>query len=110
MLLFFVFHFIIGPPKWDSSHGCEIMTFRTKEKPIRGCVINKYLDKKNHFDETIVLSNNGKNQLFIIPNDNSGLYNFIEVGDSIFKDEDSLICFVKRDSIIERFIIDFGCK
>jgi len=46
MLLFFVFHFIIGPPKWDSSHGCEIMTFRTKEKPIRGCVINKYLDKK----------------------------------------------------------------
>ncbi len=74
-------------------------------------LINKYLDSTQHSYPTLILQdsqgNKIKNQDLI--KDNSGLFDFVNIGDSIKKKEgDSLVNVINNrlDTIIE---VDFGC-
>lgn len=94
-----------------AKNACHTLTERIRKIKASGIVMNKYLDKKSHMHETIIINSNRKSDFMVkIPNELSGLYEFVEVGDSLFKEEESLEGFVKRDSVIKKFEIDFGCK
>ncbi|PKP11530.1 MAG: hypothetical protein CVU09_01495 [Bacteroidetes bacterium HGW-Bacteroidetes-4] len=99
-----------GFPDWFRNNACKTLTNRVKEQNFVGVLNDKYQNKKSHLDETLIIDNNGKMLKLIVPTDKSGLYTFIEVGDSISKEKESMECYVKRDGIIKRFEIDFGCK
>lgn len=79
-----------------------------KEKSVYydGIVTNKYIDSTEHNYRTIILSNH---KSLWMDWDESGLYEFIEVNDSIVKDTGSYEVRLYRDSIEYNFIIDFGC-
>ncbi len=97
-------------PDFFANNGCHTLTERMRAARFCGIVDEKYLDKKSHMDETIIVNNKKSEIMMIIPNELSGLYEFIEVGDSIFKEKESMECYIKRESITKRFEIDFGCK
>ena len=80
-----------------------------KEKGIyyNGRVVAKYLDKANHNSKTLELSMKGEK--VNLDWDLSGLYEFVEVNDSIVKDTGNYEVRIYRDSDEYKFIIDYGC-
>ena len=110
LAIFLAFFIKSGLTDWFSENACKTMTNRVKSLYVNGLIIDKYLDEKSHLHETLIINNSEKKLMFIIPNDRSGLYSFVELGDSIFKEKESLECYIKRDSSLIRFEMNFGCK
>ena len=67
---------------------------------INGFLINKYIDYENHEYKTCVIQENIDTLTVLLNFDRSGLFNYLKVGDSVFKDiGDSLIVVKRRDDI-----------
>lgn len=77
---------------------------------LEGVVINKFLDKENHLIKTLEVNSNSKIIRIFLTRDKSGLYEYILIGDSILKSNESLKCSIKRVDTTKEFIIDFGCQ
>ena len=75
---------------------------RMKNRQISGVVFEKYLDSSNHLVKTINIElDNSKHCDITVPLEKSGFFNFIQIGDSIFKDKNSLmIVIVRKDTVI----------
>lgn len=67
---------------------------------IEGIVEKKFRDNKNHLNKTIVVNDN----IFVFTRDSSNFYEFVEVGDSIFKTSNTMNTSVYRREI---FVQDF---
>jgi hypothetical protein len=67
---------------------------------VNGCVDTLYRDRNAHMTPVIsICSKRGRSRL-IIPNDKSGLFDYVQVGDSIIKAKGSLQCRVLRDTVV----------
>ena len=91
----------------------DCFELQLKEKSIeyRGIVIDKFIDKENHLYKTIVLSNNNIENKVIIPSrDNSGLFNYLKLGDSVVKNPETLSIKIYRKKILRTLTIDFDCE
>ena len=75
---------------------------RMKNKQIRGVVFDKFLDSSNHLVKTINIEiGSSKYYDITVPLEKSGFFESIQIGDSIFKNNNSLIVMiVRRDTII----------
>lgn len=84
---------------------------RAMEEDITGILIRKFMDKSSHMWETIEYSNPDKSlqSSVIFLNDQSGAYDFIEPGDSIVKELNSLNFKIIRDGNTRVFTLDFDC-
>ncbi len=74
-------------------------------------VLNKYLDSNEHSYPTLILQD-GKGNKF--PNqdlimDNSGLFDFLNIGDSIKKKQGDSLVNVVNSSLDTTIEVDFGC-
>ncbi|MBK6284586.1 MAG: hypothetical protein IPF54_19895 [Draconibacterium sp.] len=80
-----------------------------KEKGIyyNGVVTKKFINSEEHNYKTVLL-NNG--QELWMNWDLSGLYEFIEINDSIMKNSGSYAVKVYRDSLEYIYVIDYGCE
>lgn len=76
-------------PTWKE----EVYSARLN-KSIKGVVTDKYEDKEHHMHKTIEV-NNVKH---IFSRDVSGLYEFVEVGDSLYKEDSTADIKLIRDS------------
>lgn len=67
-------------------------------KPIKieGKVVDKYIAEHNHATKTIIYNENNTDYLIVLYD--SELWDYISVGDSILKDNNSLIVNMKRDN------------
>lgn len=72
-----------------------------------GFVAKKIINKEEHNYKTVILSNG---QELWMNWDLSGLYDFIEVNDSIVKNRGSYEVHVYRNSVEYKFVIDYGCE
>jgi hypothetical protein len=82
----------------------------SKEKTVfyNDIVSAKYLDQLNHNSKIIEFKN--KKRKINMDWDLSGLYEFIELNDSIVKDSGSYAVKVYRDSLEYIYVIDYGCE
>ncbi len=72
----------------DYSHKRFLMEF--KKEQFGGRIVKKYIDKKQHNYEMLVIQmGGGKDSLLNFSADKSGFYDFIQVNDSIIKLENS---------------------
>ncbi|GAA0878457.1 hypothetical protein GCM10009119_14250 [Algoriphagus jejuensis] len=82
-----------------------------KEESFKGKLAKKYRDKRNHDYETIIVSFDGvdyESRIFVI--EDSGAFEKLIIGDSLFKEASSLQMVVKRaDQILEIDLI-YNCK
>lgn len=74
----------------------------------KGIVQSKFLDEKNHMSPTIVLMDSNE-QKIALPNEKSGIFEYIEIDDYIEKSKKSLLVKVVRDSSEVRKKLDYGC-
>lgn len=92
------------------SIKCEVYE-RIKGRQIYGVVKAKYIDKNNHGVETIDLLSNGRNFTnYYLNADRSDFFQFVEAGDSIFKEINSSLIMVLRDETTHKFQLYFGCN
>jgi hypothetical protein len=73
-----------------------------------GTVESSFRDRDNHMIPTIIIRKSSNRQVLTFPNDKSGLFDYIQEGDSIFKAKGSLQCRVLRDTLERIFEIDFS--
>ncbi len=74
-----------------------------------GLVAAKYIDSFQHNYRTIVIETGNKRQKFLFDHENGGFFEFVQVGDSLFKKKDTLDVRLKRknlDTVIRMQIYD----
>ena len=75
-----------------------------------GIIVGKYFDKENHNYPTIKINTTKGIQVVRLPLDKSGLFEFVEIKDSISKDYGSYNVEVYRNKEVYNFILDYGIE
>jgi hypothetical protein len=73
-----------------------------------GIIVEKYLDEKDHNRHIIVLENTEGRDRRDFTFQSLGLFNFLEVGDSIVKERQSIDLSIKREKLDTVIQLDFG--
>ena len=82
-----------------------------KDESFKGKLIDKFRDKRNHNYETIKVSfseDTYESRIFVL--EESGVYNGLRIGDSLFKEAGSLKMIVKRDDHISEIDLVYDCE
>lgn len=79
-----------------------------KNEEFDGKVIEKYIDKKSHNYQTIIIWENYAKRRVIFNDAVRGAFDYITVGDSIVKNKDELFVLIIRNSKDTIFEYDFG--
>jgi len=88
-----------------------------KKMSIDGIIDKKYKIEWNRKEEMLAFSNISESQTITLNGDSSGFWEYVNVGDSLHKEVDSLMIFVyRKDSsdsttfkLAKAFKMDFGC-
>jgi len=79
-----------------------------KSDQYNGVIINKYKDENQHNYQKVILDELGSDKVLLFNIETSGVYDFLEVGDSLMKENGSLCIRVIRndlDTILEMSFI-----
>lgn len=90
--------------------GCVFKSNSIKQIFINGIIVKKFKDESDHNMKKITILNKNNDFNIAVQGDQSGLYDFINIGDSIYKEKNSMEATIVRDSVKKAFIIDFGCE
>jgi lipopolysaccharide export LptBFGC system permease protein LptF len=107
IIIIFLFNYLVPDSfySWRKSSECRLER-DMKNAEYSGVVEEKFLDTNNHNIKTIKLSND-----FIeIYQNHNNFFEMVEVGDSIYKKNNSLRFDIFRQDSSFSIIIDFRCK
>ena len=107
LLIFYLF-FYEGTMENSAKRGM----CRAKERALNinfsGTLSKKYIDNRNHLNETIVISLSGNNFITtFLAAEQSGFYDKIDLGDSLTKKTGSLRVFVHHNGLTREYLLDF---
>ena len=85
---------------------------RNAEKmQFKGRIESKFIDTHNHDNKTIsVIKDNKVSEIQFVDNEDSVLWRKIIVNDSIMKEKNSLIYYLKQGAQIDTIDIKYNCK
>ena len=90
---------------------CVALYEKVPDESFSGTVIQKFVDRHNHGANTIVLKNEDDTLKLGMPNDVSGLYEYLGLNDSVEKNLGSYEVSVFKKSVLDTiFVIDFDCE
>ena len=92
-----------------ANNACKARAKRINKAVASGKIKDFYLDKNSHMNETIIVDSEDGELLLIIPNDNSGLFLYVQKGDSIVKSLNSMNIRIVRNQKSKLFLVDFDC-
>jgi hypothetical protein len=75
----------------------------------KGIINRAFEDKENHNTKTLLIENNGDIQVFYLAFDKSGLFEYLQKGDSVIKKYKSYDIIVKRNDEVKVFKLDYNC-
>lgn len=100
-IVFFIYHFE------PTSKIINDVFKQDLKLSFEGLVIDKYIDHKNHNSKTCVILEDGDTTIILLNFDESGLYNYLFVGDSVFKNNGDSLILVKRRNDIRHFYLNY---
>lgn len=103
---FIIFIVIIETSK---KSECEKAMEYYSTLSFKGLISGKFIDRLNHGESILKINVLDSIVLFRKYFDQSGLYEYCQIGDSIKKNKESLKVIVIRNSKKKTFIIDFNC-
>jgi len=74
---------------------------------IKGIVLEKYRDKNRDYPRVIINNSSKELLLTLYDYETSGLWNYLQKGDSIFKDKGELVFYVKRNGNKKKFTLQY---
>jgi len=75
-----------------------------------GMISEKYIDKQNHSDNTIIVVENDIEKTFFLDFEIGGMYDFLEIGDSIVKNKQQLSIRIIRGSMDTVLTFKYNCN
>lgn len=87
--------------------SCGYYENRVKPAKYKGIVTNKYYEKRGDYPRVIIDNFDGEVMLTLYKKEKSGLWDYIQKGDSILKNEGELIIYVVRDKKKKKFELTF---
>ena len=92
--------------KPNQNELCKQGVLLYKNYNLQGVVLNKFINKENHNDKTVIVKEKyGLENILILDADIGGVFNYIEVGDSLVKKDGDLFLLINRNG--RDTIIDF---
>ena len=79
------------------------------ESSIKGMVINKFNDSTNHNTATVLLLENSVENQILVRGSDMDVFQFITVGDSVYKNSKSKELKIIRQGILYKMILTYGC-
>jgi len=74
---------------------------------LNGLLIDKYIDFENHEYKTCMIKQNIGTLTVLLNFDQSGLFNYLQVGDSVFKIRGDSLVIVKRGNDKKQFYLKY---
>lgn len=74
---------------------------------LKGLLVDKFIDYENHEYKTCMIQDNIDTLTVLLNFDQSGLFNYLQVGDSVFKIRGDSLIIVKRRSNIKHFYLKY---
>lgn len=74
---------------------------------IKGLLIDKFIDYKNHEYKTCKIQRGDDTLTLLMNLDRSDIFNYLEIGDSIFKKPGDSLVIVKRENNTRRFYLNY---
>ncbi|PXX95441.1 hypothetical protein DF185_22250 [Marinifilum breve] len=88
--------------------GCgDYYKNRVEPLEINGVVLEKYRDKNRDYPRLIINNNNSEILLTLYDYETSGLWNYLQKGDSIYKSKGELVFFVSRNGTKKKFTLQY---
>jgi len=84
-------------PSEEEQFEMAIRSYSIME--FEGIVINKFIDEDEHLSQKIMLGKDGVSKAVVFDIETSGIYDFIEIGDSLMKENESLMIRVIRNDL-----------
>jgi hypothetical protein len=107
-LIFIIIYFLNLPSRKET---CLEHTIKIKNREFKGILKEKYIDKKQHFSKVLKVTSSSENDILVLTFDKSGLFDYLQINDSIIKESGSLELEIFRNDLADTgFIIDFGCN
>jgi hypothetical protein len=100
VVCFFIYHFKSHSDLINEKYNRDVM------KNIDGIILDKFIDNQNHMHKTCLIKGDDTIK-FIFDTDKSGVFNFLNIGDSIRKPIGDSTIIVKRDKILSRFTLKY---
>ena len=109
--IIFIILFLIFIWLQPSIKDINCSHFKTlKNVSYKGVVINKFIDSTQHnYPIVVVRQIDNSIYKFDLTHDRSGLYRFLQIGDSIVKSKGAYNIEVIRSGMERIFILDYGC-
>ncbi len=108
LIAFIVFVFIIRLLP-DENKLCEYYA-EDKFYSISGIVNKVFIDKKNHSSKKVIVKSKNQVKIFFLDMDKTGLFDYLQPNDSIFKDKNTYEVLIFRDGEKVVFTLDYGCE
>jgi len=112
LVLIKILRFLIDLEPIDPANSSICQTEKiVKEEFFKGKLTNKYRDEQNHNYETITISFreiNYDSRVFVL--EESGLFDSLVIGDSLFKEAGSLQIIIKSADQISEVDLMYNCK
>lgn len=106
-LFYVIFWGIINIP--SQSDLCKQGIELYKGHFFKGIVKEKYIDKENHMNKTVIIKNKTFEKTIYLDADIGGVYDYIVVGDSIEKKEGELFVRISRQNKDTIINFKFNC-
>lgn len=74
---------------------------------IKGLLIDKFIDYKNHEYKTCKIQRGDDTLTLLMNLDRNDIFNYLEIGDSIFKKPGDSLVIVKRENNTRRFYLNY---
>ena len=98
---FFIYHYESTDSFFRKKFNKDIA------KNLKGIVIKKFIDKEEHLLETCIIKSENEYERFIFDLDKSGVFDYVQVGDSIYKPKGDSTIVIIRDKQISHFTLEY---
>ena len=91
-----------------TDNSGDVFIEKFKNRRIQGVVMERYIDKLNHMNKTVVITDEkGKLDTLIMNGDESDFFEELKIGDTIIKKENDFLIIVNPNSDNKEFLISF---
>ncbi len=96
-LLFIIIWFSQIIPTPEEDINMAVNAYKIEE--YEGLIVDKFIDRKEHNFKKVIINENNQQRVILFDIEISGLYDFLEIGDSIIKNKGELRVRVIRNEL-----------
>lgn len=94
---------------FENKPDCDEFLSQIRSERYSGIIIKKFIDKDQHNYKKVILKKDSKTQVILLDQEEGGLFEYLEKGDSISKKGGELILKIVREEKDSIYKLNYYC-